>query len=83
MILKRLVHITCKKATYLISKHEEQKITLIEWMRLKFHLAICSFCKQFQKQTRFIGEHAHNAQEFHSLKLTDYQKESIKQLLKN
>ncbi len=55
--MKRLL-LTCKKATYLISLKEENKLSFRQSMQLRAHLTVCSFCKLFQKQTRFI---VHNA----------------------
>jgi hypothetical protein len=81
--LKQLIHITCKKATYLISKKEENRLSIVEWTRLQFHLAICSFCKQFQKQTTIIGKNAKYLHEHKDLKLSDSIKSAILQLLKD
>jgi hypothetical protein len=80
--LKHLIHILCKSATYLISKKEEGKLTILEWLRLQFHLSICSFCKLFQQQTKFIGKNAHGAHEFNQVKLSDEVKLKIAMLLK-
>ncbi|MFP5042514.1 hypothetical protein [Parasediminibacterium sp. JCM 36343] len=57
-----VVNISCKKATFLISKKEEKgKITLWERFTLRMHLSICSLCKRFELQTGFIGRNAkHN-----------------------
>jgi hypothetical protein len=81
--LKHFIHITCKRATYLVSKNEEQRLTLLEWLRLQFHLSICSFCKLFQKQTKQIGNHAAHVQDFKPMKLSETAKERIRQILKN
>lgn len=81
--LKHLIHITCKKATYLVSKKEEHRLTLSEWAKLQLHLAICSYCKQFQKQTKIIGENATLAHKYRDLKLSDAIKSIIIQNLKD
>jgi hypothetical protein len=75
--LKHLVLITCKKATYLISKNEEHRLSLLEWVKLQFHLSICSLCKLFQKQTKLIGENAKHSHEYVQLKLSDTTKAKI------
>ncbi len=49
--------ISCKEATYLISKKEEGKITMVERLKLSFHLMMCRFCKMFEKQNNFIAHH--------------------------
>ena len=77
--MKNIVHISCKHATYLVSKKEESRLTFLEKARLKFHLSICSFCRLFQEQTHLIGKHAKHAEEYHLLKLSDVAKAKIKQ----
>jgi hypothetical protein len=79
--LKQLIHITCKKATYLISKNEESRLTVLEWIRLQIHLSICSLCMLFQKQTKTIGDNAKHTHEYKHLKLSDSVKEKIQQQL--
>jgi len=44
----------CKKATFLLSKKEEAKLTWLEQVRLTAHLGICQSCKRFEKQTILI-----------------------------
>ena len=45
----------CKKATYLIEKKQIGKITLWEKIQLRIHLAGCSVCKIFQRQSILIN----------------------------
>lgn len=52
------LNISCKKATYLLSKKEENKLSWLERMKLRTHLAMCSLCRRFEIQTGFIGKHA-------------------------
>lgn len=47
--------ISCKKASFLISKSEERKLTLGERMHLAMHLSMCKFCKAFEKQSAYIS----------------------------
>jgi hypothetical protein len=75
--LKHLIHITCKKATYLISKKEEHRLSLMEWVKLQFHLSICSLCKLFQKQTNLMSENAKHSHDYQQLKLSDATKAKI------
>lgn len=51
-------NISCKKATYLISKKEEDKLSWIEKIQLRGHLTICSLCRKFELQTGWIGKQA-------------------------
>ena len=53
-----LLNISCKKATYLISKKEQGAIGLFERITLMIHLGICSLCKRFEQQTGFIIRNA-------------------------
>ena len=56
-----IVHTSCKKATWLISKKEERKLTWLESVRLRGHLSICSLCRKFEAQTAFITRMAKEA----------------------
>ncbi|MFZ1081147.1 MAG: hypothetical protein WAO19_04395 [Candidatus Kryptoniota bacterium] len=46
--------IPCTQATFLISKREEQMLTLREKFQLYVHLIVCEFCRRFLKQTKVI-----------------------------
>jgi len=50
-----LLTISCKKATYLVSKKEENRLSWLEKIKLRGHLTICSLCRKFEQQTGFIG----------------------------
>lgn len=52
------LNISCKKATYLVSKKEENKLSWLEKISLRGHIAICSMCRKFESQTGFIGRMA-------------------------
>jgi hypothetical protein len=52
------MNITCKQATILLSKKEEKQLGLLDRLKLKGHLAICSVCRLFALQTEFIRKHA-------------------------
>ena len=56
------LNISCKKATYLVSKKEENRLSWLEKWQLRGHLTICSLCRRFEQQTGFIGrmvKHTH------------------------
>ncbi len=55
------LNISCKKATYLVSKKEEGKLSWLEKVQLRGHLTICSLCRRFEIQTGWIGKHARQA----------------------
>lgn len=46
----------CRKATFLIEKKQIGSITLRERLELKIHLAGCSVCRIFQKQSILINQ---------------------------
>ncbi len=46
--------IPCKEATFLISKRQENGISLRERYHLFIHLIVCEFCRRFRKQTDLI-----------------------------
>ena len=46
----------CRKATFLIEKKQMDAITAREKIELNFHLAGCSVCRLFQKQSTVINQ---------------------------
>ncbi len=46
--------LSCKKASELIDKSDETKLSLMERLKLRFHVAMCDGCKSYQKQSSFI-----------------------------
>jgi hypothetical protein len=50
----------CKKATYLIEKKQLGEITLKEKIELKIHLAGCTVCRTFEKQSVIISKMVKN-----------------------
>ncbi|MEO7530303.1 MAG: hypothetical protein ABIS69_02795 [Sediminibacterium sp.] len=75
------LHTSCKKATYLISKKEENKLTWLESIWLNSHLTICSMCRKFELQTGFIGRMAKHASI--EMSLSREAKDRIENVLKN
>ncbi len=76
-----LFNISCKKATYLLSKKEENKLFWLEVFKLRGHLTICSLCRKFEQQTRFIGFTAKHGHEQAILSVEA--KEKMKTVLKD
>jgi len=54
----RFFMISCKKATYLVSKKEENRLSWWESWQLRAHFGICSMCRKFEQQSGFIGRMA-------------------------
>ena len=65
----RKIQYNCRKATYLIEKQQIGRITLGEKLELKIHLAGCSICKTFQRQSIVINHLVRNL--FQSANQTD------------
>lgn len=57
-----LFSISCKKATYLSSKKEEGKLSWMEKIQLRSHMAICSLCRIFEQQSQIIANQAKHAE---------------------
>lgn len=53
VILKKFM-LTCLDATMFVSQNEEGKLSLIDRLKFYTHLAICKFCRLFEKQNKFI-----------------------------
>jgi len=70
-----LFTISCKKATYLVSKKEEGKLNWIESIQLRSHMAICNLCRLFEQQSNFIAKQAKQVDE--NASLTEHQKIKI------
>ena len=75
--------ITCKEATDFISRKEEGKLSLRRRWQLWQHLAVCSFCKLFYKQTKVITDSAPHLHEHTNATLSQEQKESLIKALEN
>ena len=59
-ILENIVHklvYTCEEATYLLEKKASaQALSTLETIRLKSHLAICKFCRAYEKKVHAIDQ---------------------------
>lgn len=56
MILFKKIAYNCKHATYLIEKKQITQLSTRERFELKIHLAGCSVCRLFEKQSIFINK---------------------------
>ena len=48
--------LNCKDVTHLLSEGQDRKLSLIERLRLKIHLAVCDGCTQYGRQLQFIRQ---------------------------
>lgn len=46
--------VNCKQAAQMMSQSQDRKLSLKERIHLKFHLLMCSGCKNYNKQMGFI-----------------------------
>ncbi len=56
MTAKRKIVNDCEMATFFIEKSQFTKLTPYEYCYMTFHLAFCSMCRMFQKQSKLITE---------------------------
>ena len=47
--------ISCEKATFLISKSEEEKLSCKEKYQLRVHLMGCKFCRRYKKEIQYLS----------------------------
>jgi hypothetical protein len=48
--------LSCKDVSRLLSQAEERPMSAWERMRVTWHLAVCSMCRAFERQTAFMRE---------------------------
>jgi hypothetical protein len=73
----------CSKATFLISKAQETPLSLRETFLLKLHLAGCSFCRRFRKQSLLIGARLEEVLDSGHTLLGEEKKEALRRLIRN
>ncbi len=82
------IMLSCDSATLLITKGEFTRLSCVEKVQLKIHLASCKFCRRFKQQSEFISYTIRQAdripeKENLRLHLTETQKQQIKKRLKH
>ncbi len=53
--LMNVMMLSCVKATQLVEMKEHVPLKIIEKMQLQIHVAMCSGCKNYMKQTKLIN----------------------------
>lgn len=48
--------LSCKQATELMSQEQDRPLDFKERLGLRFHVAMCSGCRNFRKQMAFLHE---------------------------
>ena len=46
--------LTCKEATRLVSESQDRRLGLPDRIGLRFHLLICTLCRRYARQIRFL-----------------------------
>jgi len=69
--------ISCKEATKFISEREEGKLTFHQRWQLWQHLAICTFCRLFNKQNKVLINSVPHLHDHNDALLTQSEKEFI------
>jgi len=75
---------SCRKASYIIEKRAVSKITVVEKIQLKFHLAICKLCQKYEKDSAILGKILHrlHLNDNPNIKLSEDDKKELKEKLK-
>ena len=50
--------VNCREASRLLSAGHERELSVAETVALKFHLAVCGMCRNFEAQLTFIHKAA-------------------------
>lgn len=48
--------VSCKDVSRLLSREHEKPMSWWERVRVNWHLAVCSMCRAFDKQLRFLRQ---------------------------
>ena len=80
-MLSKLLEMSCKKATFLASKNQENKISFPQRLKMNFHLKICDSCSSFVKQTVIIEKKAAQIDLHNNMVLRPEKKQQIKELI--
>jgi hypothetical protein len=46
--------LTCHEATRMLSEAQERPLQLSERAKLRMHLVVCRFCREFESQVNFL-----------------------------
>ena len=80
MAHQKTVITNCEKATFLIEKQQAGKLSFIEILFLKIHLAACSVCRIYKRQSEIINQVAHKLFHTHAHASSRLDDESKKEM---
>lgn len=69
--------ISCKKSTELVIQKEAGSLSASQRFQLFSHMAICSFCRLFAKQSSIINKAIHKNAYQKNVHLTDEEKDEL------
>jgi len=79
--------LSCDTATLLLTKGEYEKLSLMDELRLKMHLASCKLCRRFEEQTAEMNQQIRDFSNIDNTKithkLTDNQKNKLSDIIDN
>ena len=81
-MFKKMLEISCKRATFLASKKEVGKTSFFENLKLTLHYKICDGCRLFDKQTTLIGKNAKHTHIHTDVAMRPEKKQEIKDIIK-
>ena len=77
---KRLIPISCKKATELIDKASFVELSKSEKIKLTIHLSLCSTCKNYKDETGKLDQMLKQVHEEEKKLTSDEKNELLKNL---
>ena len=45
---------SCKEVSALVSRSREERVSVLERMKIRLHLTVCEACSRFERQVRFM-----------------------------
>ena len=75
--------ITCKQSTEWVIKKEYKKLSVKENLQLLSHMAVCSFCRLFQKQNSLISKALYKSESGEIFHLTSEEKKDLLHSVQN
>ncbi len=80
---KSFFMITCKQSTEWVIKKEHKNLSVKENLLLLSHMAICSYCRLFQKQSAAISKTFSKIENKEIFKVTSEEKKDMKLFVHN
>ena len=75
--------ITCKQSTEWVIKKEHKRLSVKETLQLLSHMAVCSFCRLFQKQNSLVSKAFHKSERREIFHLTSNEKKELLHSVQN